>query len=165
MEITGKDKIQGYWIKNLSSLHERLAWQLQSVVEGNIPEWISQGCTGLIMKNKNIEPKVVTNYRPTNCLSPTWKLLTSIISNAIYDHLSDKGLIPWEHKGCKRKSRGMKDQLLIDKMIMKHTTRKQRNLRMTWIDYKKAYDSVPHSWILTLMIPSSDFAEIHGCAY
>ena len=46
----GKEKIQGYWIKNLSSLHERLAWQLQSVVEGNIPEWISQGQTSLIMK-------------------------------------------------------------------------------------------------------------------
>ena len=24
----GNDKIQGYWIKNLHSLHERLAWQL-----------------------------------------------------------------------------------------------------------------------------------------
>ena len=91
---------------------------------------------------------MVTNYRPIICLSTTWKLLTSIISNAIYDHLSDKGLIPWEQKGCKRKSRGMKGQVLIDKMIMKHAKRKQRNLRMTWIDYKKAYDSVPHSWIL-----------------
>ena len=79
------------------------------------------------------------------------KILTSVISNAIYDHLSDKGLIPWEQKGCKRKSRGTKDQLLIDKMIMKHAKRKQRNLRMTWIDYEKIYDSVPHSWILRSM--------------
>ena len=62
------------------------------------------------MKNKDIGPKVVTIYRPISCLSKTWKLLTSIISNAIYDHLSDKGLIPWELKGYKRKSRGMKDQ-------------------------------------------------------
>ena len=147
----GKDKIQGYWIKNLSSLHERLAWQLQSVVEGYIPEWISQGRTSLIMKNIDIGRKVVTNYRPITCLSTTWKLLTSIISNAIYDHLSDNGLIPWKQKGCKRKSRGMKDQLLMDKMIMKYAKRKQRNLRMTWIDYNKAYDSVPHSWILRHM--------------
>ena len=48
----GKDKIQGYWIKNLSSLHERLVWQLQSVVEGNIPKWISQGWTSLIIKKQ-----------------------------------------------------------------------------------------------------------------
>ena len=103
------------------------------------------------MKNKDIGPKVVTNYRPITCLSTTWKLLTSIISNAICDHLSHKGLLPWEQKGCKRKSRGTKDQLLIDKMIRKYAKRKQRNLRMNWIDYKKAYDSVPHSWILKSM--------------
>ena len=36
-------------------------------------------------------------------------------------------------------------------MIMKHAKRKQSNLRMTWIGYKKAYDSVPHSWILRSM--------------
>ena len=80
----------------------------------------------LIMKNIDIGPKLVTNYRPITCLSTTWKLLTSIISNAFYGHLSDKGFIPWEQKGCKRKSRGMKDQLLIDKMIMKHGQRKQK---------------------------------------
>ena len=39
----GKDKIHGYWIKNLTNLHERLAWQLQSVLEGNVPEWIVEG--------------------------------------------------------------------------------------------------------------------------
>ena len=44
-----------------------------------------------------------------------------------------------------------KDQLLIDKRIMKHAKRKQRNLRMTWIDFKKAYNSVPYSWILRSM--------------
>ena len=48
-------------------------------------------------------------------------------------------LTPWEQKGYKRKSRGMKNQLLIDKIIMKHAKRKQRNLRMTWIDYKKKH--------------------------
>ena len=32
------------------ALHnKRLAWQLQSLVDGDIPEWISQGQTGLIM--------------------------------------------------------------------------------------------------------------------
>ena len=62
--------------------------------------------------------------------------------NAIYIY------IPWEQKGCKRKSRGTKDHLLVDKMIMKHVRRKHRNLRMVWIEYKKAYDSVPHSWLL-----------------
>ena len=100
--------------------------------------WIVEGRTSLIRKNKNIDLKVVTNYRPITCLSTTWKLLTSIIANELYNHLAEKGLIPWEQKGCKRKSRGTKDHLLVDKMIMRHARRKHRNLRMVWIDYKKA---------------------------
>ena len=88
----GKDKIHGYWIKNLTNLHERLAWQLQSVLKGNVPEWIVEGRTSLIRKNKNIDLKVVTNYRPITCLSTTWKRLTSIIANELYNHLAKKGL-------------------------------------------------------------------------
>ena len=31
---------------------------------------------------------------------------------------------------------------------MRHARRKYRKLRMVQIDYKKAYDSAPHSWFL-----------------
>ena len=31
------------------------------------------------------------------------------------------------------------------------TKRRRRNLQMTWIDYRKTYDSVPHSWILKVL--------------
>jgi len=33
------------------------------------------------------------------------------------------------------------------KMVLKNC-RRHTNLNMAWIDYKKAYDMVPHSWIL-----------------
>ena len=35
------------------------------------------------------------------------------------NHLENNSLIPDEQKGNRRKSRGMKDQLLIDKMILR----------------------------------------------
>ena len=81
-----------------------------------------------------------------------WKILTSIITliiaNELYNYLAEKGLIPWEQKRCKRKSRRTKDHLLVDKTIMRHARRKHRHLSMVWIDYKKAYDSIPYSWLL-----------------
>ena len=46
------------------------------------------------------------------------------------------------------KSIGTKDQLLIDKAILRDSRNRHTNLGMAWIDYKKAYDMVPHSWIL-----------------
>ena len=56
--------------------------------------------------------------------------------------------MPVEQKGCTRKSRGTKDQLLIDKMVLADCKRKHKNLAMAWVDYKKAYDMVSHSWII-----------------
>ena len=43
---------------------------------------------------------------------------------------------------CRRKSRGTKDQLLIDKIILKDCKKRRTNLAMAWIDYRKTYDFV-----------------------
>ena len=39
--------------------------------------------------------------------------------------------------------------LLIDKMILKNYKRRKTNLYMGYIDYRTAYEMVPHSWILS----------------
>ena len=56
--------------------------------------------------------------------------------------------LPVEQKGCKKKSRRTEDQLLTDKTILCDCRKRHTNLGNAWIDYKKAYDMVPHSWIL-----------------
>ena len=75
------------------------------------------------------------------------KLLTGIIADEIHNHLEDNYLLPEEQKGCHRNSRGTKNQLLIDKADMKNCRRRKVGLNMVWIDYRKAYDMAPHSWI------------------
>ena len=112
----------------------------------NSPSWLCQGTTYLLAKNQMTkEPK---NYRPITCLSTTYKLLTSILTERTYKHLDENNLLPLEQKGCKRGSYGCKDQLLINKMIIENCKSKHRNMSCAWIDYKKAFDSVPHDWIL-----------------
>jgi len=93
------------------------------------------------------ETKVPKNYRPITCLPTTYKILTSIITEKLYEHLKTNNLLPTEQKGCKKGSYGCKDQLLINKAILEAKSRK-KNLTTAWIDYKKAFDSVPHDWIL-----------------
>ena len=90
----------------------------------------------------------VDNYRPITCLPLMWKLLTGMISNALYDFMESSSKLPIEQKGCRRKSRGTKDQLLIDKTVLNDCRKRHTNLGMAWIDYKKVYDMAPHSWIL-----------------
>ncbi|XP_047501185.1 uncharacterized protein LOC125047118 [Penaeus chinensis] len=77
-----------------------------------------------------------------------WKLLTGIMGKKLYQHLEGNGLLADQQKGCRKGSRGTKDQLLVDKAMLKNCRRRLTNLSMAWIDYKKAYDMVPHSWIL-----------------
>ena len=90
----------------------------------------------------------VTNYRPIACLDLLWKLLTGLISEKTYSHLEDNNLLPEEQKGCRKRCLGTKDNLAIDKCILKNCRRRKTNLSMAWIDFKKAYDMVPHSWII-----------------
>ena len=56
--------------------------------------------------------------------------------------------MPEEQRGCARNAYGCKDQLLINKTIIEDCKKKKKNLSMAWIDYRKAYDSISHRWIL-----------------
>ena len=62
--------------------------------------------------------------------------------------MENEKLLSEEQKRCRRKSRGTKDQLLIDNTIVKDCWKRGTNLAMARIDYRKAYDFVPHTWIL-----------------
>ena len=74
--------------------------------------------------------------------------MTGIISDWTHTFLEENEMLPTEQKGCRRKSRGTKDELLIDKTILRDSQHKHKNLAMAWIDYKKAYDMVPYTWII-----------------
>jgi len=74
-----------------------------------------------------------------------WTLMTGIISDKMYSHLESNNLLVDEQKGGRKHSRGTKDQLIIDKAILRNCKRRHTNLLMGWIDYRKAYDLVPHS--------------------
>ena len=77
-----------------------------------------------------------------------WKLLTGVIADQIYVHLDQEKLLPEEQKGCRKGSRGTNDLLYIDRAVIKEVKSRNKNLAMAWIDYKKAYDMVPHLWII-----------------
>jgi len=136
--------VQGVWIKRLDKMLGRIVTQLNEILEGT---WMTYGRTVLCQKDI-AKGNSVENFRPITCLPLMWKLLAGIVSEDIYCFMENENLFPEEQKGCRRKSRGTKDQLLIDKAVLKDCKKKRTNLAMAWIDYRKAYDFVPHSCIL-----------------
>jgi hypothetical protein len=147
----GTDQIHTFWYKKIESIHPRLAKQMDDALQtGDCYDEMMQGRTVLIKKD-NSKDNAPKNFRPITCLQNIWKILTGIISNEITSYFENEGLLLWEQKGCSRNTRGCKDHLALDKTIVVNCKRRKTNLSVAWIDYKKAYDSVAHSWLIKSM--------------
>ena len=147
----GPDKLPNFWIKQFTSLHEKMAKTFTEILKDpeTAPDWLTAGNTILLPKKD--ETWIPKNYRPIACLPTTFKILTSIITDRLYKHLEDQGIMAKEQRGGKKDCYGCKDQLMINNAILENCRKKQKNLSTAWIDYKKAFDSVPHSWIIKCM--------------
>ena len=83
----------------------------------------------LILKDPT-KGNAVGNYRPIACLNLLWKPLTGIITDKLYEYIENQDLLPIEQKACRHRSRGTKDQLLINKAVIKNCKRRKTNLNM-----------------------------------
>lgn len=147
----GSDKIHNYWWKYLTNVHHLLAKLLQEALSdpARIPEFFTSGITYLIPKDGDLaNPK---NYRPITCLPSVYKILTAVLTKNINKHLRDNDLMAREQNGGRIRSKGCKELLVIDHILTKQAQRKLRNISMAWVDYRKAFDSVPHSWLLKVL--------------
>ena len=101
----------------------------------------------LLMKNKE-EGTIPSNYRPIICFPTFFKLSTAIVAESMLNNLKNNGLISDEQMSNRRKSRGTKGQFLIDKMISRNAERRKTKSTCRIDRLQKAFDSLPHSWIV-----------------
>lgn len=143
----GVDGIHNFWWKYLTCTHEILANQFQNILQGTslLPDICTLGMTYMLPKGGNMS--CPQNYRPITCLPTVYKVLTSIIATKLDEHLKENELLLTEQGGCRKGSRGCKELLIIDNIVSKHVKRKSHNLSVGWIDFRKAFDSIPHSWL------------------
>ena len=143
----GPDRLPNFWIKQFKSLHKPMAEaysELRLKDPKQTPDWLVEGTTNLLPKKE--ETWIPKNYRPIACLPTTFKILTSVIRDRLYCHLEKEAITTPEQRGRKKDWYGYKDQLMINNAIIENC-KKRKNLSTAWIDYKKAFYSVPHSWI------------------
>ena len=95
----GKDGVQGYWIKNLSNIHEWIAVQTNKILIGDdsLPARMTHGRTVLCQKDPR-KDNTVEIYHPVTCIPLIWKLLTGVIAEEMYDYLEQEKLLPEEQK-------------------------------------------------------------------
>ena len=131
MEIARKRSLITQWLSWDSHQINKL-YNLVITDPKQIPQWLFYGITYLLPKsNETDNPK---NYRPITCLTTMYKVLISILTEYTFSFLIDSGLFPDEQKGCKRRSYGCKEQLLINKMILENCNNCSTNLSIIdWI--------------------------------
>ena len=56
-----------------------------------------------------------------------------------------------DQRGGVKGSMGCIDNLLIDKALLEDATKNAKNISCVWIDVKKAFDSVAHKWLVTVL--------------
>ena len=80
--------------------------------------------------------------------------MTRIIANTVYVYMNTEmyNLPPIEQRRSRRNSRGAKDKLLADKMVLNDCKKRQTNLGVAQLDYKKAYAMISYSWILKSLV-------------
>ena len=147
----GVDGIHNYWWKRLTSTHIYIVNFFNNLLSNPeiAPEFITQGNTYLLFKaGDKSQPQ---NYRPITCLPTIYKLLTSVIARRISTHLHNNDILTKEQKGCTKGTYGCKEQLIVDSFILKQVQKKSRNLSVAYVDYCKAFDSVPHSWLIEVL--------------
>lgn len=147
----GPDKIHKFWLKYFTNIHTPLVNCFNNILldPSKFPSYLCTGITSLIYKSG--DPKDPKNYRPITCLPTIYKLFTLILNIEISNYCEKNQLISPYQKGCGKNSLGCQEQLIIDTIVTKHAQMKKRDLFTCYIDYVKAFDSVPHNWLLEVL--------------
>ena len=150
-KAAGSDNIHNYWYKKLTCTHSHLAhfinvfFQLPEMVPG----FLTEGKTYLLPKREiSNDP---SKYRPITCLQTVYKIMTACVSRLINAHVSKQNILTEEQKGCRKGMKGCKDQLVVDSVVLKEAHQRNRKLFCCYIDYQKAFDSVPHMWLIDIL--------------
>lgn len=109
-------------------------------------EWKEQE---IVMLYKSGNSKECGNYRTIALISHTSKILLKIILNRMKKKISEE--LPEEQAGF-RQHRGTADMICVLQVMIEKLIENKESAFITFIDYSKAFDSVSHNQMFTIMI-------------
>jgi Reverse transcriptase (RNA-dependent DNA polymerase). len=114
--------------------------------EEKIPEdWL----VALIHPLHKKGPKTdVNNYRGISLLPVTYKIFSKLLLNRLEPQIDPK---LGEYQGGFRKGRSCPEQILSLKMIIKYYTARPKNIYISFVDFKKAYDSIDRGLLMEIL--------------
>jgi hypothetical protein len=149
----GPDGLQGFWWKAFKSANASLFHLARHHLTTGSPlpeKWISEGRIILLHKSGPLNDP--SNFRPIACLNTCYKLVTSFISMYVEQHARRNNILPPEQIALQKGVWGCTHALILDQTVVADAKyQRQRPISLAWIDYAKAFDSVPHDYIKWVM--------------
>ena len=144
-KAAGPDKVFNFFIKKLCSLHPVLIEAIADAVLN--PELI---CESFYTGNSHLLAKVEVatepeELRPIMCLPSTLKLVNRVNTDLLYEYCTLNEVMSRNQLGTRRRCQGAKEQILINSALNSHNDNK---LCTSWIDVKKAFDSIHHQYLI-----------------
>eukprot|EP00106_Octopus_bimaculoides_P004921 XP_014772363.1 PREDICTED: uncharacterized protein LOC106870709 [Octopus bimaculoides] len=134
-KTSGLERIPNFWLNCLTEVHRNFDASLTGVIQNpeQIPAWMTEGTAYLLSKTEDAK-------------NP--KILTSILTDRIYAVHEQRSIFPPAQKGCKKEFLWVQRSITHKQNDCRELPSKQKIPSMAWTDYRKAFDSVPHNWIL-----------------
>lgn len=130
----------------------------KSIETGKIPgDWKSAEVTAIFKKGTRSEPG---NYRPVSLTCIACKVLESCVRDAIVSHFTENKLYADCQHGF-RKKRSCVTQLLLVMEEFSDMMDKGQDIDVVYLDFKKAFDSVPHERLLQKLAAYGICGETH----
>ena len=111
-----------------------------------IPTWLAKAKTLLLPKND--QTNQAKNYRNIALQNIILRLYKSRIDHFLREHCQRNNIITTEAVGGKNEVWGCFKQLLVNKIILEEVTENRHSLIRMWLDHQRAFDSVPHKWLI-----------------
>ena len=144
----GPDRLPPKILKELSQvLAEPLCNLFNfSLQEGKLPsDWKKGEITAIFKKGSKMEPG---NYRPVSLTCVLCKVLESFVRDGMVNHLSDNNLYAECQHGFRRARSCVTQLLLVMERLTKYFD-EGIPVDIIYLDFRKAFDSVPHERLLT----------------
>ena len=104
---------------------------------------------------KNDQTNHARNYTLIFLQNIILKLYTGCINQFFQKNCQHNNIRTTEQAGGKNEVWGCFEQLFVNKRILEEITENRYSLITKWLDYPRAFDSLPHKWLINALEPAN----------
>ena len=151
-KATGYDSISNEMIKCLLETYPIILVKLFNNIFRNnvkIKEWETSIITPIHKSGTKTDP---SNYRGISVMSCLGKLFTSILNLRLKKYVYEKNILCDEQLGFREGNRTSDAIITLYSLIRQYCHKNGRNIYSCFVDFKKAFDSIPRDLLLEKLL-------------